>query len=124
MVIKYREGSRDALDDGWDRTYSLKLYKDTVLDPDGELSDFTEATATSGYSAKTLLWADATIEWDADLSKYKATWATQTWTDIIGLDADGWFISDGTFVFSAEEVSLGANYTELNTVPVPTIIMG
>lgn len=115
-VIKYREGTRAALDDGWDRTYTLKLYKDTVLDPDGELSDFTEATGTN-YSAKTLLWADATIEWDVVEGSYKAVWATQTWFNLSSLDADGWFISDGTKVFGAEAVGLGTDYNTLAITP-------
>lgn len=121
-VIKIKEGTRDAFDDGWDRTYSLKLYKATTPTADSVLTDFTEATATSGYSAKSLAWGDASISWDAGLGKYKAVWADQTWSDVVGLVATGWYIADSTKAFAAEAKSLGSDYTELTISP--TIILG
>jgi len=121
-VIKIKEGTRDAFDDGWDRTYSLKLYKATTPSADSVLTDFTEATATAGYSAKTLLWADASISWDSGLGKYKAVWADQTWSSVSGLVATGWYIADSTKAFAAEAKTLGSDYTTLTISP--SIILG
>jgi len=112
-VLKLKEGTRDAFNNGWDRTYSLKLYKATTPTADSVLTNFTEATATAGYSAKTLLWADATITWDSGLSKYKAVWADQTWSNVTGLVATGWYIADSTKAFAAEAKTLGSDYTTL-----------
>jgi hypothetical protein len=124
--MKYKEGTLHALSNGWEQDYKLRLYKDTVLDPDGDYADFTEATATTGYTAggKTLAWDDATITWDSVAGKYKATWAEQTWTAVTGLDADGWYLTDSasTRVYVAEEDILGSKYTKIYTTP--EIILG
>lgn len=122
-VVKYKEGTLDALSNGWEQTYTLRLYKDTVLSEDGSYSDFTEATGTN-YVSKTLLWADATVQWNAVESKYEAVWPQQTWSSVSSLDADGWFISDSgdNRVYGAEEVVLGTDYSSLGATP--KILMG
>jgi hypothetical protein len=124
MIIKYKEGTLDALSNGWEQDYHLYLYKDTVLSEDGTFTDFTDATATSGYSVVTLAWGDATISWDSVTSKYKAVWDQQNWSAVTGLDADGWFISDSADnrVYAAEAKVFGEDYTILGVIP--SIIMG
>lgn len=125
-VIKYKEGTLDALSNGWAQSYNLKLYKSTTLSEDGTISDFTEATATTGYSSGgiTIDWADATVSWDSGEGKYKAVWARQDWSDVTGLDAAGWFITDSADnrVYAAEATTIGSDYTTLGITP--TIYMG
>lgn len=117
--MKYKEGTLSALSNGWERTFTLKLYKNTILSEDGTLVDFTEATGTN-YIEKTLLWADAVIVWDVD--KYTVSWPEQAWSDLSALDADGYFIEDGTVVFSAVESGFGTDYNTLGITP--SILMG
>ena len=82
--MKYKEGTLEGFKNGFEKTYTFKFYKDTVLSEDGELSDFTEATGTN-YVAKTLLWADATVSWNGAVSLYQATWPQQTWSNLSNL---------------------------------------
>lgn len=119
-MVKYKQGTLDGFENGFGtHDYHLYLYKNTTLDPDGQFSDFTEATGTN-YSKKTLLWADATVSWDSVQGKYKAVWPAQTWSNVTSLDADGTMISNSadTIVYGAEEKALGSEYTTLTVNPI------
>jgi len=122
-IVKYREGTLDGFKNGFDRSYKLRFYSAAVLSETGSIGDFTEATGTN-YSEIQIDWVDATVSWDVGESKYKAVWAAQVWTDIASFNGTGWYIVNdlGTFVFSAEAVALGTDYSELSITP--TILLG
>lgn len=119
-LIKIKEGIRESLSNGWEKSYTLRLYKNTVTPTkDSVLVDFTEATGTN-YVAKTLLWADAVITWTG--TQYQALWPAQTWSDVSSLDATGIYIEDGTYAYSSENYNFGGDYTILSVTP--KIVMG
>ena len=119
-VIKIKEGTRESLSNGWEKSYTLRLYKNTVAPTeDSVLVDFTEATGTN-YIEKTLLWSDATVTWTG--TQYQALWPEQSWSSISSLDATGIYIEDGTYAYSFEGYSFGEDYTTLSVTP--KIVMG
>ena len=123
-IVKYKEGTLDGFENGFStKDYTFRFYKSTVLSEDGTIGDFTEATGTN-YVEKSLLWASATVSWNAGESKYEALWPQQIWTNIDNFVAEGWYIVDSgdNRVYSAEALTLGSTYDNINATP--SILLG